>query len=79
MSAGTVTIRWRPGAEQPSTPAPTTTLIAVRDDTPDADVFLAGIYCWRGGRWESEDTGEVIADPEFWWVPEEELVNGVLR
>lgn len=68
-------MRWRQSTESPRTCEPVTALIAVRD-RDDGEIYLAGIYMWKDGRWLAEDTGEPF-EGEFWWVYENELLQNL--
>lgn len=69
-------IRWRDSSERPDTGGPITALIAIRD-ADEGDVFLLGIYLWRGEGWECEDTGRRLEDREYWWLPEGDLLAAI--
>lgn len=71
-------MRWRTHLEKPDTTAEVfTALIAVRDD--DGSTFLMeGIFNWKDGAWRDENNRlRLLSEPEFWWLPEEELLEAV--
>lgn len=68
---------WRPHTKLPEEPGPMTALVATRDeDGEEHEVYLAGIFFWRGGAWHSEGA-DPLPTPPFWWVPERELLKVV--
>jgi hypothetical protein len=77
-------MNWRPHTQQPDTGKIFAALIAVRDAdlvcAPSEESFylLDGLYNWRNGQFESENTGIPITEGrEFWWFPESELLESL--
>lgn len=71
-------MNWRPHTEKPPADKPLSCVLAVHDE--DGGAFLLGLKLWRDGRWVDEDNfdAQVLA-PEFWWIPESELVATMPR
>lgn len=65
-------MNWRPHTE-PGVER-TSVLIALFDDEPDGEPFLAeGLFHWRNGKWVNEDSNIPLKHEKFIWLPESEL------
>jgi hypothetical protein len=65
---------WRPHTEHP-TRLPIVAMIALRDN--DGEFFCLGLHMrteHRPAVWVSEDSDEPLIEPEYWWLPEEEIL-----
>lgn len=69
-------MNWRPHTVRPLR-APQSVLIAMRDDEEGAPLLMSGIYYWDGERFRHEDTGKSPRVEVFWWLPEDEVLEGV--
>jgi hypothetical protein len=71
-------MNWRPHTEKPVA-LPITALIVVRDEIGEL-VLLGDIFnltAHTEGEWRDERTNMPIGYPEYWWLPEEELLAAV--
>lgn len=73
----TMKLCWKPHTALPRFDTPTTLLLAYPPEGAGDISFLAGIYCTDAdGELRSEVTGDT-ADAPFFWVTEDELLEGL--
>jgi hypothetical protein len=78
-----MTINWRPITEKPDTCARFVAVLAFfsdGNDTGEGDAILLAdeLFQWDGSGWHGELTDIDPPPTTRWWVPESELVAGLL-
>jgi hypothetical protein len=67
---------WRPGSEVPS--VPTAAIIALLADDGEAWVLSPALWHYQPRHgWQDEETGNVLDEAEFLWMPETALLEGL--
>jgi hypothetical protein len=74
----TIATRWRTETEVPTEHLLCALIAVPFEEEGRRRVFLVGFYTWGANGWEDEADGSPLDLPTFFWLPEHELVGGLL-